>query len=188
MRKTLDWDEQQLILRAQRGDTSAFAWLIKKYKTKAIRLIGNLVKDTHLTEDVFQEVLIRTYRGLPGFRGDSAFYTWFYQVTLNTTKSHLIIHNRQEKLHSGLCYLLAQELVDDVNTPECLLHSKQSLYVLGGLMQAFSEEIRGTLLLREVDGLNYDEIASRMQCPVGTVRSRIFRGRQIIANYLQQRE
>lgn len=188
MRMTSDWDESQLILRAQRGDTSAFTWLIKKYKTKVIRLISNLVKDDYLTEDIFQEVLIRTYRGLPGFRHDSAFYTWFYQVALNTTKSHLIIQNRQEKLHSGLCCLLVQELVDDVNTPECLLHSKQSLYVLGGLMQTFPQAIRGTLLLREVDGLNYDEIASRMQCPVGTVRSRLFRARQIIANYLQRRK
>jgi RNA polymerase sigma-70 factor (ECF subfamily) len=186
MKMTLDWDERQLILRAQRGDTSAFARLIKKHKTRAIRLIGNLVKDTHLTEDVFQEVLIRTYRGLSSFRGDSAFYTWFYQVVLNTSKSYLIIQSRQEKLHNELCCFPAQESVDDVNTPECFLHGKQSLYMLDGLIQTFPQAIRGTILLREVNGLTYDEIANMMRCPVGTVRSRLFRGRQMIANYLQQ--
>lgn len=185
MRMTLDSDEQQLVLHAQRGDTSAFTRLIKKYKKRAIRLIGNLVQDTHLTEDVFQEVLIRTYRGLSSFRGDSAFYTWFYQVVLNTSKSYLVIQNRQEKLQSDLCCFPAQELVDDVNTPECLLHSKQSFYRLDGLIQTFSDEMRSTILLREVDGLSYDAIACLMRCPVGTVRSRLFRGRQMIAHYLR---
>ncbi len=151
--------DQQLVERAQRGDKRAFELLVMKYQRKLARLLSRLVRDPAEVEDVAQEAFIKAYRALPSFRGDSAFYTWLYRIAINTAKN--------------------------CATPEDELIGKQIAATVNRAMDALPEDLRTAITLREIEGLSYEEIASVMNCPIGTVRSRIFRAREAIAAELR---
>ena len=182
--------DQQLVERVQRGDKHAFDLLVIKYQRKLGRLLSRFIRDSGEVEDVTQEAFIKAYRALPGFRGDSAFYTWLYRIGINTAKNHLVAMGRRaptstefdaeeaESMESG-------EQLRDLNTPENQMMSRQVGDVVNQTLEALPEELRTALTLREIEGLSYEEIATVMQCPVGTVRSRIFRAREAVAEKLR---
>lgn len=178
-----------LVMRAQAGERRAFDLLVKKYYRKALALVSRVVRDGNLVEDIVQDALMRAYCALPSFRREASFYTWLYRIILNTAKNHLL---NQKRYASSLVSTALEEDMhhveyrsQDMETPEGVLQSKQVAYVLNQAVLSLSEEMRGAILLREIDGLSYGQIALQMQCPVGTVRSRIFRAREVIAERLQ---
>ena len=182
--------DQQLVERVQRGDKRAFDLLVSKYQRRLIRLVSRLVKDPSEAEDVAQDAFIRAYRALPNFRGDSAFYTWLYRIGLNTAKNHLVSQGRKAPTATEFSSEDAEqrddgELLRDVNTPESLMMSRQVGEAVNSAMDALGDDLKTAITLREIDGLSYEEIASAMNCPVGTVRSRIFRARDAIAARLK---
>jgi len=182
--------DQQLVERVQRGDKRAFDLLVSKYQRRLIRLVSRLVKDPSEAEDVAQDAFIRAYRALPNFRGDSAFYTWLYRIGLNTAKNHLVSQGRRALSASEFSSEDAEqrddaELLRDINTPESLMMSRQVGEAVNSAMEALGDDLKTAITLREIDGLSYEEIASAMNCPVGTVRSRIFRARDAIAARLK---
>jgi RNA polymerase sigma-70 factor (ECF subfamily) len=182
--------DQQLVERVQRGDKRAFDLLVSKYQRRLIRLVSRLVKDPSEAEDVAQDAFIRAYRALPNFRGDSAFYTWLYRIGLNTAKNHLVSQGRRALSASEFSSEDAEqrddaELLRDINTPESLMMSRQVGEAVNSAMDALGDDLKTAITLREIDGLSYEEIASAMNCPVGTVRSRIFRARDAIAARLK---
>jgi RNA polymerase sigma-70 factor (ECF subfamily) len=175
--------DQQLVERAQRGDKKAFEMLVAKYQRKLSRLLSRLVRDPAEIEDVTQEAFIKAYRALPAFRGESAFYTWLYRIGINTAKNYLVAMGRRaptstEGFEDG--YQLR-----DINTPESELLTKQIAQTVNETMEALPDELRTAITLREIEGLSYEEIAEMMNCPLGTVRSRIFRAREAIAEKLR---
>ena len=181
--------DQQLVERAQRGDKLAFELLVSKYERKLQRLLSRLVRDPAEVEDVTQEGCIKAYRALPSFRGDSAFYTWLYRIGINTAKNHLASQGRKVP---ALSDMHGEEVDEDIgalgrdsNTPEDELMSRQVAETVNAAMQALPEELRSAIMLREIEGMSYDEIAVIMNCPIGTVRSRIFRAREAIAEQLR---
>ena len=182
--------DQQLVERVQRGDKHAFDLLVAKYQRKLGRLISRFVRDTGEAEDVTQEAFIKAYRALPGFRGDSAFYTWLYRIGINTAKNYLLANKRRAPT-STLFDVEESEsfedagLLHEISTPENELMSKQVVNVVQMALQQLPEDLRSALTLREIEGLSYEEIASVMNCPVGTVRSRIFRAREAVAEQLR---
>ena len=182
--------DQQLVERVQRGDKRAFDLLVSKYQRRLIRLVSRLVKDPSEAEDVAQDAFIRAYRALPNFRGDSAFYTWLYRIGLNTAKNHLVSQGRRAPTAMEFSSEDAEqrddgELLRDINTPESLMMSRQVGEAVNSAMDALGDDLKTAITLREIDGLSYEEIASAMNCPVGTVRSRIFRARDAIAARLK---
>ena len=182
--------DQQLVLRAQRGDKRAFELLVLKYQRKLGRLLSRWVRDPAEVEDVTQEAFIKAYRALPSFRGDSAFYTWLYRIGINTAKNYLVAMGRRAPTTTEFDSEDAENFEDgdqlrDVNTPENELMSKQIAQTVNDTMEALPEELRTAIVLREIDGLSYEEIATVMNCPIGTVRSRIFRARETIAERLR---
>lgn len=182
--------DQQLVERVQRGDKKAFELLVSKYQRKLMRLVSRLVHDQAEAEDVVQEAFIKAYRALPNFRGESAFYTWLYRIGVNTAKNHLVTQGRRAPTSTGADIEEAETFVDadglrDINTPESLLASKQIAETVNSAMSSLPEELRNAITLREIEGLSYDEIAEVMLCPIGTVRSRIFRAREAIAEKLR---
>jgi len=182
--------DQQLVERVQRGDKHAFDLLVSKYQRRLGRLISRFVRDPAEAEDVTQDAFIKAYRALPGFRGESAFYTWLYRIGINTAKNHLMSNKRRPPTSTPFD---AEEsegfedagLLQEVSTPENELMSKQVVDVVQQSLQQLPEDLRSALTLREIEGLSYEEIASVMNCPVGTVRSRIFRAREAIADNLR---
>ena len=182
--------DQQLVERVQRGDKSAFDLLVSKYQRRLGRLISRFVRDPAEAEDVTQEAFIKAYRALPGFRGDSAFYTWLYRIGINTAKNHLLANKRRPLISTfhdtddGELYEDAS-LQHEVSTPENELMSKQVVNVVQTSLQQLPQELRDALTLREIEGLSYEEIADVMNCPIGTVRSRIFRAREAVAENLR---
>lgn len=182
--------DQQLVERVQRGDKFAFDLLVSKYQRRLGRLISRFVRDTAEAEDVTQEAFIKAYRALPSFRGDSAFYTWLYRIGINTAKNHLLANKRRplistfRETEDGEPYEDAS-LQHEVSTPENELMSKQVVNVVQLSLQQLPEELRNALTLREIEGLSYEEIADVMNCPIGTVRSRIFRAREAVAENLR---
>ena len=178
-----------LVERAQRGDMQAFEMLVVKYQRRIERLIARMVRDVDLVADIAQETFLRAYRALPRFRGESAFYTWLYRIAVNTAKKQLARLQRdpvirESSLRSGdedEEPLHAEQVLSDGATPESLLASKEIATAVNAAVEALPEDFRRALLLREVEGLTYEEIAVLMQCPVGTVRSRIFRARDAVA-------
>ena len=182
--------DQQLVERVQRGDKHAFDLLVAKYQRKLGRLISRFVRNTGEAEDVTQEAFIKAYRALPGFRGDSAFYTWLYRIGINTAKNYLLANKR---LPPSSTPFDAEEsesfedagLLHEVSTPENELMSNQVVNTVQSALQLLPEDLRSALTLREIEGLSYEEIASVMNCPVGTVRSRIFRAREAVAEKLR---
>jgi RNA polymerase sigma-70 factor (ECF subfamily) len=182
--------DQQLVERVQRGDKYAFDLLVTKYQRKLGRLISRFVRDPGEAEDVTQEAFIKAYRALPTFRGDSAFYTWLYRIGINTAKNHLLANKRRAPTSTPFDAEDSESfeeasLLREVNTPENELMSKQVVDVVQKSLQQLPEDLRNALTLREIEGLSYEEIASAMNCPVGTVRSRIFRAREAVAENLR---
>jgi RNA polymerase sigma-70 factor (ECF subfamily) len=178
--------DQALVERVQAGDKQAYGLLVTKYQRKLLRLISRLVRDPAEAEDVAQEAFIKAYRALPGFRGDSAFYTWLYRIGVNTAKNWLVANGRRAPTSTELDNEEAEnygesDLLRDVDTPERLLMSKQIGDTVNAAMAELPEELRTAIALREIEGLSYEEIAQVMDCPIGTVRSRIFRAREAIA-------
>jgi RNA polymerase sigma-70 factor (ECF subfamily) len=182
--------DQLLVERVQAGDKQAYGLLVAKYQRKLLRLVSRLVRDPGDAEDVAQEAFIKAYRALPNFRGDSAFYTWLYRIGVNTAKNWLIAHGRRAPTTTEVDSEEAEnydegELLRDVDTPERLLMSKQIAETVNKAMDALPEDLRAAITLREIDGMSYEEIAEVMECPIGTVRSRIFRAREAIAHKLR---
>ncbi len=179
-----------LIERVKAGDVKAFEMLVVKYQRRIERLIGRMVRDVDLVPDIAQETFIRAYRAIPQFRGDSAFYTWLYRIAVNTAKKALMELKRDplvsESARSGRdddddnASRVENELSDG-ETPEAVLASKQIASAVNFAIEALSDELRQAITLREIEGLSYEEIAELMNCPIGTVRSRIFRAREAIA-------
>ena len=178
--------DQQLVERAQRGDKHAFELLVAKYQRRLGRLISRFVRDAAEAEDVTQDAFIKAYRALPSFRGDSAFYTWLYRIGINTAKNYLLALGRRAPTSTVFDSEEAEEFEDaallhEVVTPENELMSKQVVEAVNVSLQQLPEDLRVALTLREIEGLSYEEIAAVMNCPVGTVRSRIFRAREAVA-------
>ena len=182
--------DQALVERAQQGDKKAFGMLVEKYHRKLGRLLGRMIRDQAEVEDVVQESFIKAYRALHNFRGDSAFYTWLYRIGINTAKNYLVSMGRRPQV-------MQEVEIDDVenfedggemrtmDTPETALMTKQIAQTVNDTVASLPEELRTAITLREIEGLSYEEIASLMQCPIGTVRSRIFRARETISEKLR---
>ena len=182
--------DQQLVERAQRGDKRAFELLVEKYQRKLARLLSRLIRDPGEVEDVTQEAFIKAYRALPSFRGDSAFYTWLYRIGINTAKNYLVAMGRRAPTSTEVEAEEAEgqeggELLRDINTPESLLLTKEIGNTVNAAIESLPEELRSAIQLRELEGMSYEEIAKLMDCPIGTVRSRIFRAREAIAERLK---
>jgi len=182
--------DQILVERVQQGDKRAFELLVVKYHRKIIRLISRLIRDPAEVEDVAQDAFIKAYRALPQFRGESAFYTWLYRIAVNTAKNYLATQGRRPESSSDIDTEEAETFADgeqlrDINTPDSMLHTKQVAETVNRAMEALPEELRTAITLREIEGLSYEEIAEAMECPIGTVRSRIFRAREAIAEKLR---
>lgn len=182
-----------LIERAKRGEVAAFEMLVVKYRRRIERLIARIVRDVDLVEDVAQETFIRAYRALPQFRGESAFYTWLYRIAVNTAKKTVSDLARDPVITESA---LSQRSEDDETsgvdreltdgeTPEAVLASREIARTVNAAMDALPEDLRQAIALRELEGLSYEEIATVMNCPIGTVRSRIFRAREAIATKLR---
>ena len=185
--KPLDTDAM-LVERTVAGDQKAYELLVIKYQRRIQRLIGRMVRDVDLVEDIAQETLIRAYRALAQFRGDAQFYTWLYRIAVNTAKKALmelkrdptVSENSFKSADDDETSPLENELTSS-ETPEALLASKEIAMMVNAAMEALPEELRQAITLREIDGLSYEEIAEAMSSPIGTVRSRIFRAREAIS-------
>lgn len=178
--------DHELVERAQGGDKHAFEALVAKYQRKLGRLLSRFIRDHAEVEDVTQEAFIKAYRALPSFRGESAFYTWLYRIGINTAKNYLVAQGRRAPTSTEFDADEAESFEDadqlrDINTPESLLQSKQIGQTVNAAVDALPEELRTAIVLREIEGMSYEEIAEAMNCPIGTVRSRIFRAREAVA-------
>ncbi len=182
-----------LVARVKQGDVKAFEMLVVKYQRRIERLIGRMVRDVDLVPDIAQETFIRAYRAMPKFRGDSAFYTWLYRIAVNTAKKALMDLKRDPLVSESMraarddddeTSRVENELTDG-ETPDSVLASKQIAAAVNFAIEALSDELRQAITLREIEGLSYEEIAEMMNCPIGTVRSRIFRARESIAQRLR---
>jgi RNA polymerase sigma-70 factor (ECF subfamily) len=179
-----------LVEQVRAGDKRAFGLLVEKYRRKIIRLISRMVRDPDEMEDVAQETFIKAYRALPQFRGEAAFYTWLYRIAVNTAKNHLVSRRKDMPTVSEQAANDEDEpddrlVAQDIGTPESELISKQVAIAVNQAVDALPEELRQAITLREIEGLSYEEIAESMGCPIGTVRSRIFRAREAIAAKLR---
>lgn len=182
--------DQSLVERVQRGDKRAFELLVSKYQRKIFRLLSRLIRDPAEIEDVAQEAFIKAYRALPNFRGESAFYTWLYRIAINTAKNHLVAQGRRAPTTTETEVEDAENFDDadqlrDYNTPDAMLLSRQVGEAVNRAIEKLPEDLRTAVVLRELEGLSYEEIAEAMNCPIGTVRSRIFRAREAIASELR---
>jgi len=181
--------DAELVERAKRGEVRAFEMLVVKYQRRIERLIGRMVRDTDLVQDIAQETFIRAYRAMPQFRGESAFYTWLYRIAVNSAKKALsdmkrdplVLEGHRSGSDEGDETSRAENELTDGETPEAILASKEMAAVVNSAVEGLSEELRQAITLREIEGLSYEEIAEAMNCPIGTVRSRIFRAREAIA-------
>jgi RNA polymerase sigma-70 factor, ECF subfamily len=184
------------VLRAQAGDQKAFEFLVIKYQRRVERLIGRMVRDVDLVPDIAQETFIRAYRGLASFRGDAQFYTWLYRIAVNTAKKYLVdlrrnpvvsmsaLKTAEDDETSG--HELEQSLgASDDETPDAVLASKEIAQAVNEAMDALPEELRQAIVLREIEGMSYEDIAQALNCPIGTVRSRIFRAREAISTRIK---
>lgn len=188
--------DAMLVQRTLAGEQRAYELLVLKYQRRVERLIGRMVRDSDLVQDIAQETFIRAYRALAQFRGDAQFYTWLYRIAVNTAKKQLMELKRdplvyQSQLNSGdedETSSTERELnsgVADTETPEAVLASKEIAQAVNAVMDALPEELRMAITLREIEGLSYEEIALALDCPIGTVRSRIFRAREAISTRIK---
>ncbi len=181
--------DQELVRRVQNGDKKAFDLLVLRYQHKIIQLISRYIKDSGEAQDIAQESFIKAYRALPRFRGDSAFYTWLYRIAINTAKNHLVARSRRPSdneidVQDAEQFEGADRLKEHA-TPELLLLSDEIATTINLAIEELPEELRTAISLREFEGMSYEEIAQTMVCPVGTVRSRIFRARESIDKKLK---
>lgn len=186
---TQDDNDQELVRRVQAGDQSAFNVLVLKYQHRVLKLVSRFVSDPTEAEDVTQEAFLKAYRALPSFRGDSAFYTWLYRIAINTAKNALVA-NRRRPVDFDLDLQDPdqhdrQSMLKDADTPEGVLLTDEIRGVVERALEQLPEDLRTAIVLRELEGLSYEEIAEAMDCPVGTVRSRIFRAREAIDKKLK---
>jgi RNA polymerase sigma-70 factor (ECF subfamily) len=182
--------DRQLVARAQSGDKQAYGLLVEKYQRKLARLLSRFIRDPAEVEDVTQEAFIKAYRALPAFRGDSAFYTWLYRIGINTAKNYLMALGRRAPTSTEVEAEEAEgfeegEQLRDINTPESLLLSNEIAETVNSTIERLPEELRTAIQMREIEGMSYEDIAKAMDCPIGTVRSRIFRAREAIAEQLR---
>ncbi len=176
--------DQELVRRVKRGDRVAFDLLFSRYQHKILNLIGRYVRNPEEVEDVAQEAFIKAFRALPRFRGDSAFYTWLYRIAINTAKNHLVARSRrppgQDVDIDDAQFMDGADQLRQGESPEAALARDELSNVIDGAISQLPEDLRSAVTLREFDGLSYEQIAEIMDCPVGTVRSRIFRAREAI--------
>lgn len=183
--------DKDLVLKVQQGNKRAFDLLVLKYQRRIMRLLSRMISDPAEVEDVAQETFIKAYRALPQFRGDSSFYTWLYRIAINSARNWQAASRRRPLLmneyenEDGETFSLESTLTDK-NTPESELISRQVATAIKAAINELAPELRTAILLREIEGLSYQEIAQTMDCPIGTVRSRIFRARETIAEQLRQ--
>jgi RNA polymerase sigma-70 factor, ECF subfamily len=186
-----DTSDLSLVQRVQRGDKSAFDVLVRKYQHKVVKLVMRYMRDPADAEDVAQEAFIKAYRALPQFRGDSAFYTWLYRIAINTAKNAIVSRERSpveydlDLQNSEDSYDLQGRLAD-TETPEALILTEEIRSIVNRAIESLPEDLRTAIVLRELEGMSYEEIAASMDCPVGTVRSRIFRAREAIDRKLAE--
>jgi len=182
--------DQKLVEKAQRGDKKAFGMLVEKYQRRLNRLLSRMVRDQSEIEDIVQDSFIKAYRAINNFRGDSAFYTWLYRIGINTAKNHLVKLGKRPKAMNDVEIEEIENFEDapdlrNHETPESTMMSSEIVASVNQTIQALPNELREAISLREMDGLSYEEIADLMNCPIGTVRSRIFRAREVIAEKLK---
>ena len=178
--------DQEWVRRVQHGDKHAFDFLVKKYQRRLARLLSRFVRDPAEVEDVTQEAFVKAYRALPSFRGESAFYTWLYRIGINTAKNYLVAAKQRPILSADFededgDKTSAGEQIPDLNTPETEYMNRQIVETVNQAVATLPEDLRTAITLREMEGLSYEDIAIAMDCPIGTVRSRIFRAREVIA-------
>jgi len=184
-----DVTDSDLVERVRNGDKQAFNLLVAKYQYKIQNLISRFIKDRFEQEDVTQEAFIKAYRAIANFRGDSAFYTWLYRIAVNTAKNHLVGAGRRPpaqgvELDDG-AVIGAMNGLTELNSPEAILQNDELVQVIRNAIQALPDELHEAVTLREFDGLSYEDIAKVMGCPIGTVRSRIFRAREAIEQAME---
>jgi RNA polymerase sigma-70 factor (ECF subfamily) len=182
--------DQKLVEKAQRGDKRAFGILVEKYHKKLTRLLSRMVRDQSEIEDIVQDSFVKAYRAINNFRGDSAFYTWLYRIGINTAKNHLVSLGRRPKAMNEVEIEDVENFEDgdelrSIETPENTMMTKEIVATVNDTIEGLPDELKEAISLREMDGLSYEEIAELMQCPIGTVRSRIFRAREAIAEKLK---
>lgn len=185
MNEHLDYD---LVLRVQQGDKRAFDLLVLKYQHRVVQLVYRYVKDASEAQDVAQEAFIKAYRALPDFRGESAFYTWLYRIAINTAKNYLLARTRRNG-DAEIDVYDAEQIenapqLQGMDTPEQQLLNDEILHVINAAIADLPEDMRMAIMLREIEGMSYEDIAQIMNCPVGTVRSRLFRAREAIDSKL----
>jgi RNA polymerase sigma-70 factor (ECF subfamily) len=186
-----DVSDLSLVRRVQRGDKGAFDALVLKYQHKLVKLVMRYVRNPAEAEDIAQEAFIKAYRALPQFRGDSAFYTWLYRIAINTAKNAVVSRDRSpieydlDRNNTDESYDM-QGRMKDSETPEGLVLTDEIRSTVNAAIEALPEDLRAAIVLRELEGLSYEEIAATMDCPVGTVRSRIFRAREAIDRRLRE--
>lgn len=182
-------NDQQLVSRVQKGDRRAFDLLVIKYQHRILALVGRYVSDFGEAQDVTQEAFVKAYRALPNFRGESQFYTWMYRIAVNTAKNYLVSRGRRTPTRDididDAEFFSEEQNLKDLASPDTLLARDQLQKVVFAAIDALPEELRMAVTLRELDGLSYEEIAEVMECPIGTVRSRIFRAREAIEKKMQ---
>ena len=181
--------DQQLVVRAQRGDTRAFDLLVLKYQWRIATLVARFVNDAAEVEDVTQEAFIKAFRALPKFRGESAFYTWLYRIASNAAKNYLVARGRRPATTADVQdaeYFEEGDALREIETPENAYFGSELAKTVQTALEGLPEELRAALSLREFDGLSYEEIADVMACPVGTVRSRIFRAREVVDSRVRE--
>lgn len=181
--------DQQLVERVQDGDKNAFNLLVLKYQNKVANLVARYVRNQADVPDIVQEAFIKAYRALPNFRGESAFYTWLYRIAVNTAKNHLVAHGRRAPANDvdveDAEYYDGSDALKEFASPERLILSEEIQKVIFDTLETLPQELKMAISLRELDGMSYEDIANVMECPVGTVRSRIFRAREAIDKKLQ---
>ncbi|WP_374584000.1 RNA polymerase sigma factor RpoE [Pseudoduganella sp.] len=176
--------DRELVERARAGERAAFDQLVARYQRRLLRLVLRLLRDQAEAEDVVQETFLKAYRALPRFRGEAAFYTWLYRIAVNGARN-AILRRRQRSGPQGIAPSQAPAPPPEIGTPESMLLSKQVMRAIDAALEALPLELRTAIVLREIEGLSYEEIAQIMECPLGTVRSRIFRAREAIARRLR---
>ena len=182
-------NDQQLVERVQQGDKKAFDLLVSKYQQRILNLVGRFVRNQNDAMDVTQEAFLKAYRALPNFRGDSAFYTWMYRIAVNTAKNYLAVQSRRpmetDQDYDEIEQIDSSGVLKEQSTPEHMLLRDEIQDTVVNAIEALPEDLRTAITLREVEGLSYEEIAAVMDCPIGTVRSRIFRAREAIDKQLK---
>ena len=182
-------DDKELVKRAQKGDKIAFDALVIKYQYKVINLVTRFVKDDDEAKNIAQEAFIKAYRGLATFRGDSAFYTWLYRIAINAAKNYLLSQRRKLPAYTvdieDAEHMESARSLQELDTPEAKMLTSEIENTVYQAIRELPEDLKTAITLRELEGMTYDEIAAVMECPIGTVRSRIFRARETIDRYLK---